>query len=179
MIAWYSRERSSLRSSARRSRVIGLCFSAICSPGKADEREVCNAACRPGPAGDGFLHHTSKGFSSSGRIASVKVAVESSGFASPTRGEGAGVRECPLCGALERRPLVDRDGWQIVACAACNMAFIGNQLTYAAQIEAHDWLDDYPREMSRRKERHPYLLFLSRYTRRLRPETNRRLLKQT
>jgi 2-polyprenyl-3-methyl-5-hydroxy-6-metoxy-1,4-benzoquinol methylase len=75
--------------------------------------------------------------------------------------------------------LVDRDGWQIVACAACNMAFIGNQLTYAAQIEAHDWLDDYPREMSRRKERHPYLLFLSRYTRRLRPETNRRLLKQT
>jgi 2-polyprenyl-3-methyl-5-hydroxy-6-metoxy-1,4-benzoquinol methylase len=59
------------------------------------------------------------------------------------------------------------------------MVFIGNELTYAAQVEAHDWLDDYPQEMARRKERHPFLLFLSRYTRRLRPETNGRLLKQT
>jgi SAM-dependent methyltransferase len=59
------------------------------------------------------------------------------------------------------------------------MVFIGNELTYSAQIEDHDWLDDYPKEMLRRKERHPVLLLLSSYTRRLRPETNARLLKQT
>jgi 2-polyprenyl-3-methyl-5-hydroxy-6-metoxy-1,4-benzoquinol methylase len=59
------------------------------------------------------------------------------------------------------------------------MVFLGNQITYSAQVEDHDWVDDYPKEMSRRKARHPFLLFLSRYTRRLRPETNGRLLKQT
>ena len=60
------------------------------------------------------------------------------------------------------------------------MVFIGNELSsYADQIEDHDWLDDYPKEMLRRKQRHPFLLFCSRFTRRLRPETNARLLKQT
>jgi 2-polyprenyl-3-methyl-5-hydroxy-6-metoxy-1,4-benzoquinol methylase len=103
----------------------------------------------------------------------------SSASVGTTRAHPALVRECPLCGALERRHLVQRDAWEIVECAACKMVFIGNEITYEVQIEEHDWLDDYPKEMSRRKERHPFLLFLSRYTRRLRPETNGRLLKQT
>lgn len=59
------------------------------------------------------------------------------------------------------------------------MVFIGNEISYAQQSSQHDWLDDYPKEMARRKEKHPLLVFLSRYTRRLRPETNARLLKQT
>jgi SAM-dependent methyltransferase len=89
------------------------------------------------------------------------------------------VRPCPLCGGLDRSLVSQRDAWQIVECADCQMVFIGSGLSYSAQIEDHDWLDDYPKEMSRRKQRHPFLLFCSRFTRRLRPETNGRLLKQT
>jgi 2-polyprenyl-3-methyl-5-hydroxy-6-metoxy-1,4-benzoquinol methylase len=79
---------------------------------------------------------------------------------------------------MERRQVAERDGWQIVECSRCEMVFIGNEVSYAEQSDQHDWLDDYPKEMERRRE-HPVLLFLSRYTRRLRPETNARLLKQT
>lgn len=89
------------------------------------------------------------------------------------------VRECPLCDALGRHLLARRDEWQIVECNQCGMVFIGNAITYAEQIDDHDWLDDYSKEMSRRKERHPFLLSLSRCTRWLRPRTNSRLLKQT
>ena len=88
------------------------------------------------------------------------------------------LRECPLCGGVKRRQVAERDGWQIVACSRCEMVFVGNQVSYAEQSEQHDWLNDYPKEMERRRERHPVLLFLSRYTRRMRPETNSRLLKQ-
>ena len=80
---------------------------------------------------------------------------------------------------MDRRTLAERDQWRIVECAACEMVFIGNEIGYAEQSAEHDWLDDYPKEMERRKEKHPVLLFLSRYTRRLRPETNARLLRQT
>jgi SAM-dependent methyltransferase len=75
--------------------------------------------------------------------------------------------------------VAERDVWQIVECRVCAMVFIGNEITYDEQSADHDWLDDYPKEMKRRKEKHSILLFLSRYTRRLRPETNARLLKQT
>lgn len=94
------------------------------------------------------------------------------------RGVPADLRKCPFCTAMERRGLAQRNGWQIVECAACKMVFIGNEIGYAEQKNEHDWLDDYPKEMERRKQKHPVLLFLSRYTRRLRPETNSRLLKQ-
>ncbi len=89
------------------------------------------------------------------------------------------LRPCPLCGSIDRTPVLERDAWQIVECTQCRMVFIGTELDYPAQIETHDWLDDYPREMERRRERHPFLLFLSRRTRWLRPETNGRLLRQT
>ena len=89
------------------------------------------------------------------------------------------LRPCPLCNSAERKQVFERDSWQIVECAQCRMVFIGTELDYAAQVENHDWLDDYPREMQRRKERHPFLLFLSRRTRWLRPETEGRLLRQT
>jgi 2-polyprenyl-3-methyl-5-hydroxy-6-metoxy-1,4-benzoquinol methylase len=75
--------------------------------------------------------------------------------------------------------VAERDAWQIVECYACAMVFIGNEIGYDEQSADHDWLDDYPKEMERRKEKHPILLVLSRYTRRLRPETNARLLQQT
>jgi 2-polyprenyl-3-methyl-5-hydroxy-6-metoxy-1,4-benzoquinol methylase len=118
--------------------------------------------------------------SANGRITGVKSDLEGSSVsAGTTRVDAALARECPLCGRLERRHLAQRDAWQIVECASCNMVFIGNELSYEVQIKEHDWLDDYSKEMSRRKERHPLLLFLSRYTRSLRPETNSRLLRQT
>jgi SAM-dependent methyltransferase len=93
--------------------------------------------------------------------------------------EAPAARKCPLCAGLDRTTLAERNGWQIVECATCEMVFIGNEISYAEQSAEHDWLDDYPKEMDRRKEKHPVLLFLSRYTRRLRPETNARLLKQS
>jgi SAM-dependent methyltransferase len=80
---------------------------------------------------------------------------------------------------MRRRVLSRRDEWKIVECACCKMVFLGNELTYAAQIESHDWLDDYPKEMWRRKQKHPVLLFFSRLTRHLRPRTTERLLAQT
>jgi len=95
---------------------------------------------------------------------------------SPSQGP---LRECPFCRGLERFPVAERSGWNIVECANCQTVFIGNELSYAQQCLQHDWLDDYPKEMARRKAKHPVLLFLSRYTRWLRPETNARLLKQT
>lgn len=91
---------------------------------------------------------------------------------------GAGVRRCPLCASLEHRKLAERDLWQIVECVNCQMVFIGSEISYAEQTEDHDWLDQYPKEMERRRRRHPILLFLSQHTRWLRPETNSRLLKQ-
>ncbi len=110
----------------------------------------------------------------------MKIALDpgraSTGIARP---DSHVLRLCPLCNSAERTRVFERDAWQIVECARCRMVFIGTELNYAAQVENHDWLDDYPREMLRRKQRHPFLLFLSRRTRWLRPETNARLLRQT
>ena len=114
------------------------------------------------------------------RIALVKPGLDfspsPSGIARPA---SFVLRRCPLCDSIDRRQVFERDAWQIVECTRCRMVFIGTELDYSGQVENHDWLDDYPREMLRRKERHPFLLFLSRRTRWLRPETNARLLRQT
>jgi SAM-dependent methyltransferase len=88
-------------------------------------------------------------------------------------------RACPLCGGLERKLLSIRETWEIVECIRCDMVFIGDEFTYATQIQDHDWLEDYPKEMQRRKQKHPVLLFCSRLVRHLRPKTNDRLLAQT
>jgi hypothetical protein len=75
-------------------------------------------------------------------------------------------RPCPLCGALERRLVFQRDGWHVVKCSACNMVFIGDQpLAYGTQASEHDWVDDYEKEVSRRKKDRPLLMFFSRLTR--------------
>ena len=142
-----------------------------------------NCANKPmsaGEAREGPAHDTSKRISYHARIATVKSGLELSPTPSGIARPGSHVlRPCPLCDSTERKPVFERDAWQIVECAHCKMVFIGTELNYAAQVESHDWLDDYPREMLRRKERHPLLLFLSRRTRWLRPETNGRLLRQT
>src|ERR1700691_511295 len=88
-------------------------------------------------------------------------------------------RPCPLCGALERGVLSRRDVWEIVECARCDMVFIGSELTYAVQVQEHDWLDDYSKEITRRDQKHPLLMYVSRFTRRFKPRTNDRLLAQT
>jgi SAM-dependent methyltransferase len=95
------------------------------------------------------------------------------------RAETRVARPCPLCGRSERKRLFERDSWTVVECAECSMVYIGEQMTYRSQIDEHDWLDDYQKEHSRRKQLHPALLLLSKYTRRLRPNTNDRLLSQT
>lgn len=107
----------------------------------------------------------------------MKVSLENAGARLDAQTDT--VRKCPLCQGYDRQLIAERGGWQIVKCTACGMVFIGNEISYAEQNAEHDWLDDYPKEMERRKQKHPVLLFLSRYTRRLRPETNARLLKQT
>lgn len=59
------------------------------------------------------------------------------------------------------------------------MVFIGNEITYAAQVQDHDWVDEHPKEVARRNERHPVLMFFSRLTRPLRPDNHDRLLAHT
>jgi 2-polyprenyl-3-methyl-5-hydroxy-6-metoxy-1,4-benzoquinol methylase len=89
------------------------------------------------------------------------------------------VRACPLCGGLERRLLAQRDGWDIVECAACAMVFLAGELAYDEQAEEHDWLDEYNREKTQRKAKHPVWMALSRSTAWLKPKTKDRLLSQT
>jgi SAM-dependent methyltransferase len=95
----------------------------------------------------------------------------------------AGTRPCPLCGGLERKLLFCRDEggerWEIVECARCHMVFIGRELAYDAQAKDHDWVEEWEKEVTRRKQKQPFLLFLSRLTRPFRAGTHDRLLSQT
>jgi 2-polyprenyl-3-methyl-5-hydroxy-6-metoxy-1,4-benzoquinol methylase len=59
------------------------------------------------------------------------------------------------------------------------MVFLGHELSYQAQQENHDWLEEYYREGDRRKSQQPVMVFLSRLTRPFKPKTNDRLLAQT
>jgi SAM-dependent methyltransferase len=88
-------------------------------------------------------------------------------------------RACPLCGGLDRKPLIRRDPWEIVECARCGMVFIGSEIGYAAQAKDHDWVEEWEKEVSRRKQKQPVLVLLSRLTRPFRPDTHDRLLSQT
>jgi SAM-dependent methyltransferase len=88
-------------------------------------------------------------------------------------------RACPLCGAIERKLVARRDPWEIVKCARCNMVFIGSELGYDVQAREHDWMEEYGKEVLRRKQKQPLMLFLSRLLRPLRPDTNGRMLTQT
>ena len=90
----------------------------------------------------------------------------------------AELRACPLCGAIDRKLLAQRDGWDIVECARCRMVFLGSELPYAVQAKDHDWVAEHGREFASRKEKQPVMLFLSRCTRWLRPEPTERLLSQ-
>lgn len=86
-------------------------------------------------------------------------------------------RPCPLCDSLERKPVFERSGWHVVRCSRCGMIFIGDQpLAYDAQAAEHDWVDDYEKEVLRRKTDRPFLMFLSRLTRPLRTDATRRQL---
>ena len=88
-------------------------------------------------------------------------------------------RPCPMCGALDRKAVAQRDQWEIVECARCNMVFIGSELAYDVQAREHDWMDEYRKEVLRREEKQPVMLFLSRLLRPLRPEPNSHMLSQT
>jgi 2-polyprenyl-3-methyl-5-hydroxy-6-metoxy-1,4-benzoquinol methylase len=96
-----------------------------------------------------------------------------------TNSNSSSLRPCPLCGDPNREKLYQRDEWEIVQCASCDMVFIGSNLSYEKQVEEHDWLDDYSKEKDRRREKHPAMLYLSRLTTHFRPKTNDRLLAQT
>jgi 2-polyprenyl-3-methyl-5-hydroxy-6-metoxy-1,4-benzoquinol methylase len=104
------------------------------------------------------------------------MAVSTEMSRSPT---AAAVRACPLCGGLQRRLVSRRDQWDLVKCAACHLVFLGSEITYDAQAVEHDWLDEYNKERARRKQRHPLIMAFSRYTAKLKPDSNRRLLTQT
>jgi SAM-dependent methyltransferase len=89
------------------------------------------------------------------------------------------MRVCPMCGAARRKQLFERDSWTIVECLDCSMVFIGEEMTHGYRIDEHDWLGNSKKELARRTDLHPVLLFFSKYTRRLRPNKNDRLLSQT
>jgi SAM-dependent methyltransferase len=64
--------------------------------------------------------------------------------------------------------------------ARCKMVFIGDKpLPYNAQAADHDWVDDYSKEVSRRKSDRPVLMFFSRLTRPLRRDATDRQLSHT
>jgi SAM-dependent methyltransferase len=88
-------------------------------------------------------------------------------------------RACPICGGLRRKTVARRDRWEIVECVRCDMVFIGNELAYDVQAREHDWMDEYGKEVVRREQNQPVMLFLSRLLRPLRPESNSRMLSQT
>jgi 2-polyprenyl-3-methyl-5-hydroxy-6-metoxy-1,4-benzoquinol methylase len=89
-------------------------------------------------------------------------------------------RPCPLCDSLEQKPVFERGDWHVVRCARCGMVFIGDKpLAYDAQAAEHDWVDDYEKEVSRRKTDRPLLMFLSRLTRPLRSDATMRQFSHT
>jgi len=59
------------------------------------------------------------------------------------------------------------------------MVFLGSELGYEVQAKNHDWVEEHTKELAQRREKQPVMLFLSRCTRRLRPEPTERLLAQT
>jgi SAM-dependent methyltransferase len=90
------------------------------------------------------------------------------------------LRPCPLCGAFDRQILFQRDQWHVVECARCQMVFIGDKpLAYDAQASDHDWVEEYLKEVSRRKANRPILMFFSRLTRPLRRDAMERQLSHT
>ncbi len=91
----------------------------------------------------------------------------------------AGIRPCPLCGAMDRKVLTRRDLWEIVECAQCAMVFIGSELPYDVQARDHDWMNEHAKAASERKRKQPVFVALSRLLRPLRPDTNGRMLSQT
>lgn len=97
----------------------------------------------------------------------------------PTDLPATEVRPCPLCGALERKPLLRRDQWEIVECRRCQMVFIGSELPYDVQARDYDWTHEHAKEFSRRKQKQPIMLFLSHVTRPLRPNPLERMLSHT
>jgi 2-polyprenyl-3-methyl-5-hydroxy-6-metoxy-1,4-benzoquinol methylase len=59
------------------------------------------------------------------------------------------------------------------------MVFIGSELAYDVQARDHDWMEEHSKEASRRKEKQPIMVLLSRLLRPLRPNTNGRMVSQT
>jgi 2-polyprenyl-3-methyl-5-hydroxy-6-metoxy-1,4-benzoquinol methylase len=88
-------------------------------------------------------------------------------------------RPCPLCGGTERKVLSRREPWEIVRCARCAMVFIGSELAYDVQARDHDWIEEHSKEATRRKQKQPLMVLLSRLLRPLRPNTNGRMVLQT
>lgn len=86
-----------------------------------------------------------------------------------------GTRPCPLCGVVWRHLVFRRDQWEVVECD-CGMAYLANELNYDTQVEDHDFIDTWHHEHARRKEKHPWLLAISRVTRKLKPHIGDRLL---
>jgi SAM-dependent methyltransferase len=96
-----------------------------------------------------------------------------------TEAQKTAVRPCPLCGGLERKPRLRRDEWEIVECARCQMVFVGIELPYDVQARDYDWTNEHAKERSRREQKQPLMLFLSRLLRPLRPNPPERMLSHT
>jgi len=59
------------------------------------------------------------------------------------------------------------------------MVYLAQELSYREQADEHEFAEAYVRQREQRRKRHPLLLFISGWTRRLKPEMADRLLAQT
>jgi len=59
------------------------------------------------------------------------------------------------------------------------MVYLAQEISYSQQAAEHEFADSYLREHARRKQKHPLLLAISGWTRKLKPEIGDRLLTQT
>lgn len=59
------------------------------------------------------------------------------------------------------------------------MVYLAQEISYAQQVDEHEFDQSYLREHARRRQKHPLLLAISGVTRKLKPEIDDRLLAQT
>lgn len=92
---------------------------------------------------------------------------------------GIGERLCPLCGGLRRDLLLELNRFEVVRCSDCSMVFLAQEISYQEQTTVHEFSESYRAEHEVRRRKHPLLVGISGWTRRLKPEIGDRLLAQT
>lgn len=79
-------------------------------------------------------------------------------------------RNCPVCNAVERKPLPDwsQEHWRIVECARCAMVYLENPPPQEALKAEHDWEGSKASERAKRREGRAVYYFFSDGLKRIR-----------